>query len=413
MKGLPRLPRASAPAALGSLVALGSQGLFALFLLGLFEPGAVGVFLVISQVAFFWCTAALAQSPLSLLANRSLPPVEAARQAWRGSLQRLLLLLPLALAAVWWMQRHATAQEDLLTLALWVLGIAWPQMGWYLAQSLVMRTQGVWSIAAVRAAPPVLALLLACMLALGWTQLGASSLLASALAGYAVGALWLWPLWRGGAAQQASPTASTASVTTATPPTPAVQDARSTRLKFLHTLSDLSAMTFLAVQWKSLYGATEAGHLMILLRLMGYFPALVQVAWSQAILSRDEQHRPWHAGIAALAAFAIAGVCAALLLGIAQGWLSSAWQGLTHYLWPVALWQAASCFASAYAHVPFARGLARQHSQLCIAFNVLFMATVAWPWSPDPHLHILGLGLLAASYLLGISVWLSRATRKP
>lgn len=94
MKWLQRLPAATAPAALGSLVALGAQGLLVLFLLGLFEPGAVGVFLVISQVAFFWCTVALAQSPLSLLANRKLPPLAAARQAWTGSLQRLLLLLP-------------------------------------------------------------------------------------------------------------------------------------------------------------------------------------------------------------------------------------------------------------------------------------------------------------------------------
>lgn len=404
MKWLQRLPAATAPAALGSLVALGAQGLLVLFLLGLFEPGAVGVFLVISQVAFFWCTVALAQSPLSLLANRKLPPLAAARQAWTGSLQRLLLLLPLALAAVWWMQRHTAAVEELLSLGLWVVVIALPQMGWYLALSLAMRTQGAWSIATVRAAPPVLALLLACMLALGYNRLGASSLLVAALAGYGVGALWLWPLWGARdrqAADQAPPRQA-----------PAVEDPRSTRLKFLHTLSDLSAMTFLAVQWKSLYGASEAGHLMILLRLMGYFPALVQMAWSQAILSRDEQHRPWNAAIAALASGALAAVGGALLLGIAQGWLSGAWQGLTHYLLPVALWQAASCFASAYAHVPFARGLARRHSQLSIAFNAVFIAATAWPWTADPHQHILALGLLAAAFLLGISVWLSRAARQ-
>jgi hypothetical protein len=405
MKWLQRLPTATAPAALGSLVALGAQGLFVLFLLGLFEPGAVGLFLVISQVAFFWCTVALAQSPLSLLADRKSPPRLAARQAWNASLQRLLLLLPLALAAVWWMQRHTGSGEDLPSLGLWVLGMALPQMGWYLAQSLAMRTQGAWSIAAVRAAPPVLALLLASVLALGWARLGASSLLVSALTGYAVGALWLWPLWWADerqAARQATPG-----------PASRLDDPRSTRLKFLHTLSDLSAMTFLAVQWKSLYGATEAGHLMILLRLMGYFPALVQMAWSQAILGRDDTQRGGHAGIAALASVGIAGVAAALLLALSLAWLPGTWQGLTHYLLPIALWQAASCFASAYAHVPFAHGLAHRHSQLSIGFNAVFIACCAWPWAQDAQQHILGLGLLAGAYLLGMAVWLSRAARRP
>lgn len=406
MNWLQRLPAATAPAALGSLVALGSQGLFVLFLLGLFEPGAVGVFLVISQVAFFWCTVALSQSPLSLLANRQLPPLTAARQAWRGSVQRLILLLPVALAAVWWMQRHTAAGEDFSTLCLWVVGIALPQMGWYLAQSLAMRTQGAWSIAAVRAAPPVLALLLACSLAWGWVRLGASSLLASALVGYAAGALWLWPLWTG---RERLPS----SVEALPRDSALVEDPRSTRLKFMHTLSDLSAMTFLAVQWKSLYGATEAGHLMILLRLMGYFPALVQMAWSQAILSRDDQQHKGHVAIAVTATVAIAAVAASMWLAIGQGWLSGAWQGMTRYLLPVALWQAASCFASAHAHVPFARGLTHLHSRLSIVFNALFMACTAWPWSPDPHWHILVLGVLASIYLLGVGLWLSRAARQP
>ena len=69
MKLLQNLPRATAPAALGSLVSLAAQGVFALFLLKLFDAQAVGIFSVASQIAFCWATLALAQSPVSLLAN--------------------------------------------------------------------------------------------------------------------------------------------------------------------------------------------------------------------------------------------------------------------------------------------------------------------------------------------------------
>ena len=80
----------AAPAALGSLVALAAQALMALFLLHLFEPTAVGVFSLVAQTAFGWATLALAQSPLSLLANQHLGAVPATRQAWRASLRRWL-----------------------------------------------------------------------------------------------------------------------------------------------------------------------------------------------------------------------------------------------------------------------------------------------------------------------------------
>ena len=90
------------PAALGSLVSLAAQALMALFLLKLFEPQAVGVFSVIAQLAFGWSTLALAQSPVSLLANQHLSALPAARQAWQASLRRWGWLAPVALlAAVW------------------------------------------------------------------------------------------------------------------------------------------------------------------------------------------------------------------------------------------------------------------------------------------------------------------------
>ena len=78
------LPRATGPALLGSFASLASQALFAAFLLKLFEPAAVGVFSLVNQVAFSWATLALAQSPLSLLADRA-DPAHGAKRAWRDA----------------------------------------------------------------------------------------------------------------------------------------------------------------------------------------------------------------------------------------------------------------------------------------------------------------------------------------
>ncbi|UUZ65754.1 hypothetical protein LP417_16010 [Polaromonas sp. P1-6] len=74
-----KLPRASGPIALASIVSLGAQVLFSLVMLRLFAPQAVGEFSVISQIAFFWMTLALAQSPLKLLADVHRPPIQAVR----------------------------------------------------------------------------------------------------------------------------------------------------------------------------------------------------------------------------------------------------------------------------------------------------------------------------------------------
>ena len=83
-----KLPRASLPIALASATSMGAQVLFSLLMLRLFTPQAVGEFSVISQVAFFWMTLALAQSPLKLLADRHLEPSQALRAALRSSLLR-------------------------------------------------------------------------------------------------------------------------------------------------------------------------------------------------------------------------------------------------------------------------------------------------------------------------------------
>ncbi len=390
------------PAALGSLVSLCAQGAMALFLLGLFEPQAVGVFSVVAQIAFGWATLALAQSPLSLLANQHLPPLHAARQAWRGSLRRWFWLVPAAVVAVWWSHPSPPTDQKATgwaTALAWAAAIALMQMGWLLAQSLTLRLQAPVSVAAVRLLPPVIAATLAAALALALDWRSSSALTTAALAGYAVGALWLLPALR---SHEALASPASASVPGS--------DLRSDRLKFIHTLSDVLVATALATHWTAVYGAAQAGCLLILLRVMGFIPALVSTAWAQVVLSRPQAQRP----SSALAALAGSGAVAAVALltdvALQAGWLSARWSALQDYLWPVALWQAAASVMAAASHRPFQHGRAARYTHQCLAMNavqaLLLLLPPALGWSMQSHLWALA-GFLCAALLLQ-AAWAAR-----
>ena len=372
------------PAAVGSLVSLAAQGLMALFLLRLFEPQAVGVFSLIAQLAFGWATLALAQSPVSLLANQHLPALPAARQAWLASLWRWLALVPVALLAAAWASRPPQGASEagagwLSTLG-WAGAVALAQMGWLLAQSLSLRIHSSLSIAAVRMVPPVLAAGLAAAgaLWLGWRS--SALLTAAALIGYSAGALWLLPVLR-------SPS-SVVAASTAAP-----GDVRSDRLKFIHTLSDVLVATALAAQWTSVHGTAQAGCLLILLRVTGCIPALVSTAWAQVVLSRPQAQRPgaWLAALAGTGGIAL--VCLAASWALRAGWLSAAWAPLTEYLWPVALWQMGACLMASVSHRPFQHGQSVAYTLQCLGLNavqalLLFLPPVLG-WSRSGHLWAL------------------------
>ena len=115
---LPRTHRTSHTVALASLVAFATQVVFALLMLRLFTPEEVGEFSVLSQIGFFWMTLALAQAPLSLLANAHLPAELAARHAWRASVTRGIWLLPLVALAL------AFSKLNSWPALLWVLLLA-------------------------------------------------------------------------------------------------------------------------------------------------------------------------------------------------------------------------------------------------------------------------------------------------
>jgi hypothetical protein len=361
-----RLPSATAPAAVGSLVSLLAQGVFALFLLKLFDAQAVGMFSVVSQIAFCWATLALAQSPVSLLADHLQAPRHAAHTAWRQSAWRMVWLSPFMALALYWTQRHSASaplsHADMGTFGhalLWASSIAAAQMSWLLAQNLSLRAQGPLAIALVRLLPPVLAVGVAWVGTQWLGQTQATVLLMASLLGYAIGALWLVPAChpkpRTGPAHQ-SPS-----------------DPRSTRLKILHTLTDVLCSTALAIQWQALYGPAEAGCLLVLLRVFGFVPALVHTAWAQALISRPHEHKLsslW-VSLAACGVIALLG----LSLEAALHWqlLQPSWHQLSLYIWPLALWQMAACLSAAHAHLPFWQGHTRQLSLQSMGINAVMV----------------------------------------
>jgi len=407
--------RISSAAAVGSLLALAAQGLLGLVLLRSFDAGAAGLFSVLAQLAFFWSTLALAQSPLSLLAEREQPVHAAARAAWHTSLWRWLGLMPLVLVGWWWAQPGTAGMDTggaAMSLGmglLWLVLLSLSQQGWYLAQSLVLRTRGPGSVATVRLLPPLLALL-GVLAALAWPVPGlrnAEVLLGAAVLGFAAGALWLAP------ALQATPAAHPDPVQDETrrPDTTVSGDDRPLLLKTLHTLSDVGLLTVLAVHWQAQHGSGAAGHLLILLRLAGFVPALVHAAWSQVALARNVHTRARALSAALLGWTALALLGLGLLIADRAALLGPGWQGLSALALPVLVWQAAATALATLAHRPLQTGQARAWSWANIGLNLWLLGWVLLPQvSATQHLQWLGYSAAAGQALLVL--WLLRLPRQ-
>ena len=405
------LPRATAPAALGSLVSLAAQGFLALVLFRLFSPQEVGLFSATSQLAFFWASLALAQSPLSLLAERHQEPRAAARRAWRQSAWRMLWLAPVAaLGAVW----SGLGQAEQVWA--WAAALGLTQLSWLLAQSLTLRVGSLWSMGLVRMVPPVLAaavaVLGAVLFPLRGDGLEPPVLLASACLGYLAGAVWMRLAF-----QPVSPAGVTLAAVAGTDwpcamnKTLTASDPRSARLKMLHTLTDGLAATALALSWPAHYGVQEAGWMLALLRILSFIPALVHTAWAQVVLSSASQVRLRPLQVAWAASALVLGVGALAQLALALGWLDVRWQGLSTYVWPLVLWQTAACFVAAHAHLPFQKGLAAKHSWLCVGMNAGFIALcVVLPWaitlSASTHMAWLSAYMLLS--LAALTLWVAK-----
>nr|WP_315261291.1 hypothetical protein [uncultured Limnohabitans sp.] len=400
--------------ALSSAVAFATQVAFALLMLRLFTPQEVGEFSVISQIGFFWMTLALAQAPLGILANQFLPAHIAAQHAWRASAWRGLALLPVAALAVWF------SQLALWPALLWALLLAFCQMGWMLAQSWTLRAGSAWQQASVRVLPPVTA----AAAALTAVLLGASvgwrgpTLVVSALLGYAVGAAWLVPALRTRDAH--------ASSATSFPPTPEASvatnahqaDPRSAILRMAHTLVDALLATAIIVVWQRMYGAEETGWMSALLRVLGFLPAVVHMAWAQVALAKGQNSdsritamaSPWWLGLGAFACVIVLGLSCAVALYLE--WLDPRWNGVWPYIAPLVLWQGSACLSAAFSHRPFQTQSASAYSWACMALGVLqagvLLAPMGLALPISAEQHMAAFAWVSSLGLLGLTVWMAR-----
>ena len=400
-----RFSSTSRVVALSSAIAFATQIVFALLMLRLFTPQEVGEFSVISQIGFFWMTLALAQAPLGMLANQYLPAHIAAQHAWRASALRGLGLLPVAALAVWF------SQLNIWPALLWALLLAFCQMGWMLAQSFTLREGSAWQQAAVRVLPPVTAAATALTAALVGASVGWSgpTLVVSALLGYAVGAAWLVPALR-------TRLENISRVTSATNPNQS--DPRSATLRMAHTLIDALLATAIIVVWQRMYGAEETGWMSALLRVLGFLPAVVHMAWAQVALAKG-QHTdsrisamasPWWLGLAAFAGVIVLGLSCAVALY--QEWLDPRWSGVWPYIAPLVLWQGSACLSAAFSHRPFQTQSANSYSWACIVLGVLQSVVLLVPTGLaqpiDATQHMAAFGLVSGLGLLGLTAWMAR-----
>ena len=420
MSWLSRISSTSRVVALSSAVAFAMQVAFALLMLRWFTPQDVGEFSVISQIGFFWMTLALAQAPLGLLANQQLPAHRAAQQAWRASVLRGVGLLPVAALAVWF------SQLALWPALLWALLLAFCQMGWMLAQSLSLRVGSAWQQAAVRVLPPVTAAATALTAALAGASAGwnGPTLVVSALLGYALGAAWLVPALRerGLHGQSTpSPSAATAAADSAdTAPATHSQpsDSRTTSLRMAHSLVDALLATAIIVVWQRLYGAEETGWLNALLRVLGFLPAVVHMAWAQVALAQGNQANashtrmanPWWLGLGAFACVVLLGLSCAVALH--NEWLDTRWGGVWPYIAPLVLWQGSACLSAAFSHRPFQTQNASAYSWACIALaviqTVVLLAPMGLTQPISPTQHLAAFAWVSSLGLLGVTAWMAR-----
>jgi hypothetical protein len=412
---LKRVSNTSRVVALSSMAAFATQVAFALLMLRLFTPQEVGEFSVISQIGFFWMTLALAQAPLGMLANQYLPAHIAAQQAWRASALRGLALLPVAALAVWF------SQLSMWPALLWALLLAFCQMGWMLAQSFTLRVGSAWQQAAVRVLPPATAAATALTAALVVASAGRNgpTLMLSALLGYAVGATWLVPALRVRDVDisNASLAAATSTPVTSEATNTHQSDPRCAKLRMAHALVDALLATAIIVVWQRLYGAEETGWMSALLRVLGFLPAVVHMAWAQVALAQGHQHskpasawaNPWWLGLSAFACVIVLGLSCAVALYLE--WLDPRWGGVWPYIAPLVLWQGSACLSAAFSHRPFQTQSASAYSWACMALGLLqavVLLAPIWLFQPiNAVQHMIVFALVSSLGLWGLTYWMS------
>jgi uncharacterized membrane protein YqaE (UPF0057 family) len=262
------------------------------------------------------------------------------------------------------------------------------------------------------------------------TQWQGPTLMLAALLGYFVGSLWLVPAWFNAAENQTSttanqPTSNESAVhqrevnepahrETVLPSTPHQQaDNRSTFLRLTHTFFDVLLATAVIIVWQRLYGAQETGWLSALLRVFGFVPAVIHMAWAQVKLSQlTQQAKEGSLSVGLFGCFILVSIGLAGLLALHMQWLDTQWQGVANYLWPLLLWQGSACLSASVSHRPFQTGAASQYSLACIAMAALQFVCLLSPFvlqaEVSPRLHLIGFCCVSSIGLLFLTQWMWR-----
>jgi uncharacterized membrane protein YqaE (UPF0057 family) len=191
-----------------------------------------------------------------------------------------------------------------------------------------------------------------------------------------------------------------------------------------HTLVDALLATAIIVVWQRLYGAEETGWMSSLLRVLGFLPAVVHMAWAQVALAKG-QHTdsrisamasPWWLGIAAFVCVIVLGFSCAVALY--QEWLDPRWRGVWPYIAPLVLWQGSACLSAAFSHRPFQTQSANAYSWACMSLGivqaVVLLTPIGFAQPINAEQHMNAFALVSSLGLLALAIWMAspQSTRK-
>jgi uncharacterized membrane protein YqaE (UPF0057 family) len=185
-----------------------------------------------------------------------------------------------------------------------------------------------------------------------------------------------------------------------------------------HTLVDALLATAIIVVWQRMYGAEETGWMSALLRVLGFLPAVVHVAWAQVALAQGKQTlntqtawaSPWWLGLSAFVCVIVLGLSCAVALY--QEWLDPRWGGVWPYIAPLVLWQGSACLSAAFSHRPFQTQSANAYSWACMGLGLLqavvLLAPIGLAQPMDAAQHMAAFALVSSLGLFGLTVWMAR-----
>jgi hypothetical protein len=158
----------------------------------------------------------------------------------------------------------------------------------------------------------------------------------------------------------------------------------------MHAFIDALLATALLVIWQHRFGAQETGWLAAPLRIMGFIPSVIHMAWAQVLLAQHQPSRmnPALLGLAGFSFVALIGVSCLFALNI--GLISHDWNGVRTYLCMLVMWQGFACMTAAYSHRPFQTHESISYSITCMAISIaqflVLVVPVTFNFQPTPHL---------------------------